>query len=127
MPSRLPTDHPRSRGEDYPRTSGTVTWDGTDPTAADPDELLSRVAMLPQDIARWQATLRENITLGQGDQGDRAVLAAARAVGATEVIDSLTDGLETHIRPFQSGGRDLSGGSGSGSPPPAPTPATRHY
>ncbi|MFE4972702.1 ATP-binding cassette domain-containing protein [Kitasatospora sp. NPDC056651] len=94
----------------YPPTSGTVTWDGTDLTAVDPDELFSRVAMLPQDIARWQATLRENITLGQGDQGDGAVLAAARAAGATEVIDSLPDGLETHIRPSQSGGRDLSGG-----------------
>ncbi|SDT83398.1 ATP-binding cassette, subfamily B [Streptomyces sp. TLI_053] len=94
----------------YPPTSGTVTWDGTDLTDVDPDELFSRVAMLPQDIARWQATLRENITPGQGDQGDRAVLAAARAAGATEVIDSLPDGLETLIRPSQSGGRDLSGG-----------------
>ncbi|GAB2717899.1 ABC transporter ATP-binding protein [Kitasatospora kifunensis] len=94
----------------YAPTSGTVTWDGTDLTAVDPDELFSRLAMLPQEIARWQATVRENITLGQGDQGDDAVLAAARAAGATEVIDSLPDGLETFIRPAQSGGRDLSGG-----------------
>ncbi|WP_330334795.1 ABC transporter ATP-binding protein/permease [Streptomyces sp. NBC_00536] len=94
----------------YAPTSGTVTWDTTDLTTVDPDELFSRLAMLPQDIARWQATVRENITLGQGDQSDAAVLAAARASGATEVIDSLPDGLDTHIRPSQSGGRDLSGG-----------------
>ncbi|MGK4586116.1 ABC transporter ATP-binding protein [Kitasatospora sp. HPMI-4] len=94
----------------YTPTSGTVTWDTTDLTTVDPDELFSRLAMLPQDIARWQATIRENITLGQGDQRDEAVLAAARAAGATEVIDSLPDGLDTHIRPAQSGGRDLSGG-----------------
>lgn len=94
----------------YTPTSGTVHWDATDLTTVDPDELYSRLAMLPQDIARWQATVRENITLGQGDQGDDAVLAAARAAGATEVIDSLPDGLDTHIRPAQSGGRDLSGG-----------------
>ncbi|MEU3064608.1 ABC transporter ATP-binding protein [Streptomyces subrutilus] len=94
----------------YAPTSGAVTWDTTDLATVDPDELYSRLAMLPQDISRWQATLRENITLGQGDQSDAAVLAAARAAGATEVIDALPDGLDTHIRPAQSGGRDLSGG-----------------
>ncbi|UUU44387.1 ABC transporter ATP-binding protein/permease [Streptomyces sp. NBC_00162] len=94
----------------YAPTSGTITWDTTDLTTVDPDELFSRLAMLPQDIARWQATIRENITLGQGDQSDDAVLAAAHAGGATEVIESLPDGLDTHIRPSQSGGRDLSGG-----------------
>ncbi|MEU4032388.1 ABC transporter ATP-binding protein [Streptomyces anulatus] len=94
----------------YTPTSGTVTWDTTDLTTVDPEELFSRLAMLPQDIARWQATVRENITLGQGDQSDTTVLEAARAGGATEVIDALPDGLDTHIRPSQSGGRDLSGG-----------------
>ncbi|MFI6449657.1 ABC transporter ATP-binding protein [Kitasatospora sp. NPDC050543] len=94
----------------YTPTSGAVTWDNTDLTTVDPGELFSRLAMLPQDIARWQATVRENITLGQGDQNDDAVLAAAGAAGAIEVIDSLPDGLDTHIRPSQSGGRDLSGG-----------------
>ncbi|MFE5863197.1 ATP-binding cassette domain-containing protein [Streptomyces virginiae] len=94
----------------YAPTSGAVTWDTTDLITVDPDELYSRLAMLPQDIARWQATVRENVTLGQGDQSDAAVLAAARAGGATEVIASLPDGLDTLIRPAQSGGRDLSGG-----------------
>ncbi|MQS38414.1 ABC transporter ATP-binding protein [Streptomyces katsurahamanus] len=94
----------------YTPTSGTITWDSTDLTTVDPDELFSRLAMLPQDIARWQATVRENISLGQGDQSDDAVLAAARAGGAAQVIDALPDGLDTHIRPAQSGGRDLSGG-----------------
>lgn len=37
-------------------------------------------------------------------------MAAARAGDATEVIDALPDGLDTHIRPAQSGGRDLFGG-----------------
>ncbi|MDX2407352.1 ABC transporter ATP-binding protein/permease [Streptomyces microflavus] len=94
----------------YTPTSGSVTWDTTDLTTVDPDELFFRLAMLPQDIARWQATLRENITLGQGDQSDTAVLNAARAGGATDVIDALPDGLDTYIRPSQFGGRDLSGG-----------------
>ncbi|MFI0020026.1 ABC transporter ATP-binding protein [Streptomyces griseus] len=94
----------------YTPTRGTITWDTTDLTTVDPDELFSRLAMLPQDIARWQATLRENITLGQGDQSDEAVLAAAHAGGATDLINTLPDGLDTHIRPSQAGGRDLSGG-----------------
>ncbi|MCX4681965.1 ABC transporter ATP-binding protein [Streptomyces sp. NBC_01433] len=63
----------------YTPTHGTITWDTTDLTTVDPDELCSRLAMLPQDINRWQATVRENITLGQGNQSDDAVLTAARA------------------------------------------------
>ncbi|WP_405749151.1 ABC transporter ATP-binding protein/permease [Streptomyces sp. NBC_00012] len=95
----------------YTPTHGVVTWDEVDLTTADPEQVWSRLAMLPQDIARWQVTARENITLGQGHGDDQAaVLAAAKASGADGVIARLPDGLDTNLAPSQWGGRDLSGG-----------------
>ncbi|MFD8023694.1 ABC transporter ATP-binding protein [Streptomyces lavendulae] len=94
----------------YTPTSGTVTWDDTDLALADPEQVHARLAMLPQDIARWQTSARNNITLGQGQGDDGVVLAAARAAGADEVLAELPDGLDTDLSPSQWGGRDLSGG-----------------
>ncbi|MFF2402696.1 ABC transporter ATP-binding protein [Streptomyces goshikiensis] len=94
----------------YAPTSGTVTWDDTDLAQTDPEAVHARLAMLPQDIARWQATARLNISLGQGAGDDTAVLAAARAAGADDVLAELPDGLDTDLSPSQWGGRDLSGG-----------------
>ncbi|MFE9121459.1 ABC transporter ATP-binding protein [Streptomyces sp. NPDC007172] len=94
----------------YTPTTGTVTWDDVDLAAADPEQVWSRLALLPQDIARWQVSARDNITLGQGDGDDETVMAAARASGADDVIACLSDGLDTNLAPSQWGGRDLSGG-----------------
>ncbi|WP_217225966.1 ABC transporter ATP-binding protein [Streptomyces anulatus] len=94
----------------YTPTTGTVTWDDVDLATADPEQVWSRLALLPQDIARWQVSARDNITLGQGDGDDETVMAAARASGADDVIAGLADGLDTNLAPSQWGGRDLSGG-----------------
>lgn len=94
----------------YAPAQGSVTWDEVDLTTADPEEVWSRLAMLPQDIARWQVTARQNITLGQGDGEDQAVHAAAKSSGADGVIARLPDGLDTNLAPSHWGGRDLSGG-----------------
>lgn len=94
----------------YTPTSGAVTWDDVDLRTADPEDIWGRLAMLPQDIARWQVSARENITLGQGDGDDRAVLDAAKASGADDVLAVLPDGLDTSLAPSHWGGRDLSGG-----------------
>ncbi|MFD9374631.1 ABC transporter ATP-binding protein [Streptomyces sp. NPDC059999] len=93
----------------YNPTSGTITWDDTNLSDVNPEEIWSRLAMLPQDICRWQADARSNITLSQpGD--DTQVWAAAKASGADSVIKQLPDGLDTNLAPSYWGGRDLSGG-----------------
>ncbi|MDJ0383234.1 ABC transporter ATP-binding protein [Streptomyces sp. G-G2] len=94
----------------YAPTQGAVTWDGTNLADADPEEIWRHLAMLPQDIARWQTTARANITLGQGEGGDAAVMAAAAAASADAVLERLPDGLDTNLAPSQWGGVDLSGG-----------------
>lgn len=94
----------------YTPTTGTVTWDGTDISRTDPEQLWQRLAMLPQDFARWPVSARDNIVLGQGTGEDAAINAAARAAGADTVLSSLPDGLNTNLAPSWWGGRDLSGG-----------------
>ncbi|MEV7676438.1 ABC transporter ATP-binding protein [Streptomyces sp. NPDC088752] len=93
----------------YEPTQGAVEWGGIALADVDPEAVWAKLAMLPQDIARWPVTARENITLGQGDD-DQAVLEAARLAGADAVIEQLADGLDTNLAPSQWGGRDLSGG-----------------
>ncbi|MER6917147.1 ABC transporter ATP-binding protein [Streptomyces sp. NPDC000594] len=94
----------------YHPTTGTVTWDGTDLTRTDPDQIWRSLAMLPQDFGRWPVTARENITLGQGSQDTTAIDAAAHAAGADTVLAALPGGLDANLAPSQWGGRDLSGG-----------------
>ncbi|MFJ7279393.1 ATP-binding cassette domain-containing protein [Kitasatospora sp. NPDC098663] len=93
----------------YHPAEGAVTWDGVDLAAAPPDQIWTRLAILPQDIARWQTDARQNITLGT-DHGDDAILAAAAQAGADDVLAGLPDGLDTNLAPSFWGGRDLSGG-----------------
>ncbi|MGW7311179.1 hypothetical protein ACWGI1_37210, partial [Streptomyces sp. NPDC054835] len=69
--------------------------------------------MLPQDIARWPVTARENATLGQGDGDDQAVMTAAELAGAGEVIAQLADGLDTNPAPSQWVAGTCPAGSGS--------------
>ncbi|WP_312023430.1 ATP-binding cassette domain-containing protein [Streptomyces sp. RP5T] len=64
-----------------------------------------------QSYANWPLSARENITLGQPtEEGDDAVLAAARAAGADEVVDGLRSGLNTLLAKEWWGGQELSGG-----------------
>ncbi|MEE1798091.1 ABC transporter ATP-binding protein [Streptomyces sp. JV176] len=94
----------------YTPTHGTVTWDNVDLATADPHEIWTHLAMLPQDIARWQTSVRQNITLGQGPGDDTSVHTAATAAGADTLITQLPEGLDTYLSPSQWGGRDLSPG-----------------
>ncbi|WP_406200064.1 ABC transporter ATP-binding protein/permease [Kitasatospora sp. NBC_01560] len=93
----------------YHPAEGTVTWDGVDLAAAPPEQIWDRLAILPQDIARWQTDARQNITLG-ADHTDDVIMAAAAQAGADDVLAGLPDGLDTNLAPSFWGGRDLSGG-----------------
>ncbi|WP_232248636.1 ABC transporter ATP-binding protein [Streptacidiphilus rugosus] len=92
-------------------TSGAVEWDGVDTRELDPHEAWRQCAVVPQEFARWPMSARENITLGQPlPEGDAAVLRAARASGADEVIATLRSGLTTLLAREFWGGQALSSG-----------------
>ncbi|MFG1805058.1 ABC transporter ATP-binding protein [Streptomyces sp. NPDC049040] len=95
----------------YLPTEGTVSWDGADIRTLDAHAAWSRVAVVPQDYAKWPLTARDNITLGQPLPGaDVPVRAAALASGADEVVTALRSGLDTLLAREWWGGQELSGG-----------------
>ncbi|MGW0885365.1 ATP-binding cassette domain-containing protein [Streptomyces sp. NPDC002671] len=95
----------------YLPDQGAVSWAGTDTRHLDAHATWARVAVVPQSYANWPLSAREKITLGQAtEEGDAAVLAAAQAARADEVIDGLRSGLNTLLAKERLGGQELSGG-----------------
>ncbi|MEU0743241.1 ABC transporter ATP-binding protein [Streptomyces sp. NPDC006134] len=91
-------------------TSGEVAWDHATTAEMEPWEAWKHVALAPQRYTYLPLTLRDNITLGQGDTGDAAVLAACEASGAADMLPGLRSGLDTLLTSEWFGGQQLSGG-----------------
>lgn len=96
----------------YVPDAGTVTWDGVDVAASDPDRLRGSVAVIFQDFVKFHLSARDNIALGRHERyDDRAgIEAAAQASGADAFLQALPDGYESRLGPEFLGGTDLSVG-----------------
>ena len=81
----------------YDPDAGTVRLDGVDLRTADPEELRRRIALVPQDVTIFAATIRDNIAFGMADVSDEAIRAAARAAQAEEFITRLDKGYDTMV------------------------------
>jgi ATP-binding cassette subfamily B protein len=91
----------------YDPKSGTISMDGVPIREADPQELRTRIALVPQDSVVFAATARENIRFGRPDASDAEVERAADLAHATEFIRRLPEGFEA---PLGERGVTLSGG-----------------
>ncbi|MEU6947850.1 ABC transporter ATP-binding protein [Streptomyces sp. NPDC046316] len=91
-------------------TSGTVAWDHATTAELDPWDAWRHVGLVPQKYTYLPLTLRDNITFGQGDVSDAAVLAACEASGAADMLPGLRSGLDTLLTAEWFGGQQLSGG-----------------
>ena len=91
----------------YDPVSGSVTLDGVPINAADPREVRSRIALVPQDSVVFAASARENIRFGRPEASDAEVERAADLAHASEFIRRLPVGFET---PLGERGVMLSGG-----------------
>jgi ATP-binding cassette, subfamily B, bacterial len=81
----------------YDPASGAVTFDGVRTDAADPHALRSRIALVPQDVAIFAASIADNIRFGRPDASDDEVKRAAELAAATEFIGRLPQGFDTMI------------------------------
>jgi ATP-binding cassette subfamily B protein len=81
----------------YDPDAGTITLDGVDLKAADPEDLRRRIALVPQDVTIFAATIRDNIAFGMPDVSEEAIRAAARAAQAEEFIERLDKGYDTMV------------------------------
>ncbi|HET9076808.1 MAG TPA: ABC transporter ATP-binding protein [Acidimicrobiales bacterium] len=91
----------------YDPLSGAVRVDGMDLRDMDLSAYRSRLGYVPQEPHLFSGTIRDNIAYGRPDATDAEVEAAARAVGAHEVIAGLTDG---YLHRVTERGRSLSVG-----------------
>jgi ATP-binding cassette subfamily B protein len=81
----------------YDPAAGAVTFDGVRIDAADPHQLRGRIALVPQDVAIFAATIADNIRFGRPDASDAEVAQAAEQAAAAEFIRRLPQGFDTMI------------------------------
>ena len=87
--------------------AGSVTFDGVRVTDCDPHDLRRRIALVPQDVVVFGASVAENIRFGRLDASDADVARAAELAGAVEFINRLPQRYDT---PIGERGVTLSGG-----------------
>lgn len=91
----------------YDTSVGTVFVDNVDVREADPADVRSRIALVPQDVTIFAGSVGENIAFGRSDASQADIEAAAEAAQAHEFIMALDQGYDT---PVGERGITLSGG-----------------
>jgi len=81
----------------YDPAKGAISFDGVPIRAADPRELRSRIALVPQESVVFAATARENIRFGRPDASDAEVERASDLAHAIEFIRRLPGGFEAQL------------------------------
>ncbi|MBX5141116.1 ATP-binding cassette domain-containing protein [Rhizobium lentis] len=81
----------------YDPQQGSVAIDGVDARLATPDELRQRIAIVPQDVTIFAASIHDNIAFGRPGASREEVRAAALAAQADEFIARLDNGYETEV------------------------------
>ncbi|MFD9222993.1 ABC transporter ATP-binding protein [Streptomyces sp. NPDC060064] len=91
----------------YDPTSGKVTADGRDLRDLDLTAYRHRLGVVPQEAYLFAGTVRDAIAYGRPGASDAEVEAAARAVGAHDMIATLDGG---YLHEVSERGRNLSAG-----------------
>jgi ATP-binding cassette subfamily B protein len=81
----------------YDPSSGSITLDGVELGNADPRELRSRIALVPQDPVIFAASVAENVRYGRPQASDAEVAAACEAAYAAEFIERLPQGVNSFL------------------------------
>ena len=87
--------------------SGIISIDGTDITKIYPEELLTNISMIFQDVYLVNDTVENNIKLGKPDATHEEVIKAAKDASCHEFITELENSYNTIVG---EGGSTLSGG-----------------
>ncbi|MEU9300289.1 ABC transporter ATP-binding protein [Streptomyces sp. NPDC048269] len=91
----------------YDPTSGRITADGADLRDLDLTAYRHRLGVVPQESYLFPGTVRDAIAYGRPEASDAEVEAAARAVGAHDMVATLDGG---YLHTVAERGRNLSAG-----------------
>ena len=91
----------------YPPWSGEVLFDGRPRREHPPRTLYHSVAMVDQDIAVFEGSIRDNLTLWDGTVAEEDLIRAARDAEIHDVVNARPGGYDARLA---EGGRNLSGG-----------------
>ena len=81
----------------YDPQNGTIRIDGVNIRQADPMQLRTRIALVPQEPAIFATSVRENVRYGRPEATDADVRLACDAAFATEFIERLPEGFDTYL------------------------------
>ncbi len=81
----------------YDPVKGVVSLDGVDIRSVDPEALRRRIAIVPQDVTIFAASIHDNIAFGLPTASRDMVKAAAIAAQADEFIARLDRGYDTQV------------------------------
>jgi ATP-binding cassette subfamily B protein len=91
----------------YDPSEGTVSLDGVDLRQLHPKDLRRAIVMVTQEAYLFSGSVADNIALGNPEATREQIVAAAKAVGAHEFIESLPNGYDTDVN--KRGGRVSAG------------------
>jgi len=91
----------------YDPVGGAIMFDGVRLADADPAELRRRIALVPQDVVVFAASVGDNIRFGRPDADESEIKRAAELALADEFISRLPQGYDTAVGER---GATLSGG-----------------
>lgn len=91
----------------YDPASGEIALNGVNLRDADPAQIRSMIALVPQETVIFAASARDNLRYGRWDASDDDLWVAARAANAESFLRALPQGLDTELG---EGGARLSGG-----------------
>lgn len=91
----------------YDPSTGAVRLDGVDLRKLHPKDLRRAIVMVTQEAYLFSGTVADNIALGNPEATRDQIVAAAKAVGAHEFIESLPNGYDTDVN--KRGGRVSAG------------------
>ncbi|MDA0874942.1 MAG: ABC transporter ATP-binding protein [Bacteroidetes bacterium] len=82
----------------YDIQRGQIRVDGVDITHLPLSVLRHHVGLVLQDVFLFSGTVRDNVTLRNGDLDDETIRRAADAIGASTFIDRLSKGFDQDVR-----------------------------
>jgi ATP-binding cassette subfamily B protein len=91
----------------FDATAGTVAVDGVDVREMAPEDLWSRIGLVPQKPFLFSGTVASNLRYGNPDATDDELWDALRVAQGEEFVRAMPDGLDA---PISQGGTTVSGG-----------------